>query len=278
MFCMQCRKQIDQEMNFCPNCGARIAKATQPSFDRTTLELEQPPSPIEMDTRTQFISAPNYMDETQAVRLPPSESGRGFKQIVIVAAAIVILAGAVGIYFGTDLLREIPKQEITAVTQSPAVPEVPATSSPGDESKTPSETKESDLWSPAQPALPEAQPPMQAEPAKPAPESKPKATIPTESPTPPQRAQRERDAARPPLSSSPSQARLPGNPGTYETIRSTDLFAEPSLSSKVVSSIDSGIRVNVVGANGEWLEVRSRFGNPPGFIRRGDTKAVGRAD
>jgi hypothetical protein len=56
------------------------------------------------------------------------------------------------------------------------------------------------------------------------------------------------------------------------------VFAEPSSSSRVVSNIDSGIRVNVVASNAEWLEVRSRFGNPPGFIRRGDTRPVGRAD
>src|SRR5262245_22918911 len=59
-------------------------------------------------------------------------------------------------------------------------------------------------------------------------------------------------------------------PGTYQTIRPTSVHEAPSASAKVVAKIDSGIPVNVVGSNGDWLEVRSKSGKPPGFIPRGD--------
>jgi uncharacterized protein YgiM (DUF1202 family) len=57
-------------------------------------------------------------------------------------------------------------------------------------------------------------------------------------------------------------------------MRTTTVYEDPSASSKVLASIPAGTRVTVVGSNGEWLEVHSRRGNPPGFIRRGDTTFV----
>jgi TolA-binding protein len=56
----------------------------------------------------------------------------------------------------------------------------------------------------------------------------------------------------------------------YQTVRSTSVFEEPSASSRKVGSISSGSRVRVVGSTGDWLEVRSKQGRPPGFIRRDD--------
>jgi hypothetical protein len=40
--------------------------------------------------------------------------------------------------------------------------------------------------------------------------------------------------------------------------------------SRTVATIPQGTRVTVVEDNGEWLEVQSKSGNPPGFIRRAD--------
>jgi TolA-binding protein len=64
------------------------------------------------------------------------------------------------------------------------------------------------------------------------------------------------------------------NPSTeprfYQTVRSTSVFEEPSASSRKVGSIGNGRRVRVVGSTGDWLEVRSKQGRPPGFIRRDD--------
>ena len=57
----------------------------------------------------------------------------------------------------------------------------------------------------------------------------------------------------------------------YRTVRSTAVFEEPSASSRKVGSIANGSRVRVVGSTDDWLEVRSKQGRPPGFIRRADT-------
>jgi len=59
-------------------------------------------------------------------------------------------------------------------------------------------------------------------------------------------------------------------PSFYEAVRSTSVFEEPSASSRKVATISKGSRVRVVGFTGDWLEVRSRQGRPPGFIQRDD--------
>ena len=56
----------------------------------------------------------------------------------------------------------------------------------------------------------------------------------------------------------------------YQTVRSTSVFEEPSPSSRKVGSIANATKVRVVGSTDDWLEVRSKQGRPPGFIRRDD--------
>ncbi|HEY2990409.1 MAG TPA: SH3 domain-containing protein [Candidatus Binatia bacterium] len=58
--------------------------------------------------------------------------------------------------------------------------------------------------------------------------------------------------------------------GTYQTVRDTSVYASPTASSRVVASIPRGFKVTVVSSTGNWLEVRSTSGKPPGFIRRSD--------
>ena len=59
-------------------------------------------------------------------------------------------------------------------------------------------------------------------------------------------------------------------PIMYETARNTSVFEEPSASSRKVATIPRGSRVRVVGSTGDWLEVRSKQGRPPGFILKED--------
>jgi len=66
----------------------------------------------------------------------------------------------------------------------------------------------------------------------------------------------------------------PAEPGSYEITRPTTVYEGPSDNSRQVATITMGTRVNVVGSAGDWLEVRSRRGNPPGFIRREDAMFV----
>ena len=83
-------------------------------------------------------------------------------------------------------------------------------------------------------------------------------------------------AVSPPLPGAPSRRAL--EPGLYETVRSSAVYEEPLGSSRVLTRISAGTQITVVRGVGEWLEVRSKHGNPPGFIRSEDAKLVGRAN
>lgn len=67
-------------------------------------------------------------------------------------------------------------------------------------------------------------------------------------------------------------------PRTYETVRSTAVHEEPANSARVVAQITKGTQITVVGSSGGWLEIRSRHGKPPGFIRADDAMFVSRAN
>ena len=90
----------------------------------------------------------------------------------------------------------------------------------------------------------------------------------SDEPVRPRRSQRNnnvrRDEPRPINQNAASEPRL------YETVRSTSVFEEPSSSSRKLGTIPNGIRVRVVGSSGDWLEVHSKQGRPPGFIRKDD--------
>ena len=82
-----------------------------------------------------------------------------------------------------------------------------------------------------------------------------------------------RPAERPAAPALPAQR--PAQPGVYETLRPTEVHEQPAQASPVISRIGGGTRINVVRSDGDWLEVVSRRGNPPGFILRQHTKVVG---
>jgi hypothetical protein len=81
-----------------------------------------------------------------------------------------------------------------------------------------------------------------------------------------------------PASPPPPPPKRAAEPGTYETVRATTVFEEPSGSSRALSQISRGTRVVVVRSVGDWLEVRSKHGNPPGYIRIDDAMFVSRAN
>jgi len=85
-----------------------------------------------------------------------------------------------------------------------------------------------------------------------------------------------RPVERAPAPSRP--ARRPAEPGVYETTRATEVHEQPVESSRVISRVGKGTRINVVRADGDWLEVMSRRGNPPGFILRDDTMYVAQSN
>ena len=72
----------------------------------------------------------------------------------------------------------------------------------------------------------------------------------------------------------PSIAPAPRVRGTFQTVRPTQVFSEPTEDSALVASIAKGVRLNVVDSREGWLEIRSKHGRPPGFIRRDEAVRV----
>jgi hypothetical protein len=56
--------------------------------------------------------------------------------------------------------------------------------------------------------------------------------------------------------------------GTYRITRSTQVYSEPSDTSELIANIKPGIKINVVDSRNGWLEIRSKHGRPPGFVRQ----------
>jgi hypothetical protein len=64
--------------------------------------------------------------------------------------------------------------------------------------------------------------------------------------------------------------------GTYEITQSSRVYAAPSELSQTMGDIEPGVRVNVVGAKNGWLEIHSKHGRPPGFIRKEGARVAAR--
>ena len=66
----------------------------------------------------------------------------------------------------------------------------------------------------------------------------------------------------------PSAKSVPRVAGTYEITRSSRVYAAPSEFSQLVGDIEPGVKVNGVNSHDGWLEIHSKHGRPPGFIRK----------
>ncbi|HEX9788860.1 MAG TPA: hypothetical protein VGB09_12575 [Candidatus Binatia bacterium] len=56
--------------------------------------------------------------------------------------------------------------------------------------------------------------------------------------------------------------------GTFQITQRSRVYAAPSEASRSVGDIEPGMKVNVINARDGWLEIYSKHGRPPGFIRR----------
>jgi uncharacterized protein YgiM (DUF1202 family) len=72
--------------------------------------------------------------------------------------------------------------------------------------------------------------------------------------------------AKPIAAEGSEQAR--GHSGTYKTTADASVREGPGIHYKALARIQEDTLVTVVGADGEWLKVESRRGNPPGYIER----------
>ena len=87
-----------------------------------------------------------------------------------------------------------------------------------------------------------------------------------------------RAAYSPATYNSPAPSRQSADPGVYVTTRATSVYEDPSSTSRVISQIGRGTRINVVSSAGDWLQVRSKRGNPPGYVSAGDARQISRAN
>lgn len=62
--------------------------------------------------------------------------------------------------------------------------------------------------------------------------------------------------------------------GTYEVTQPSRVYAGPTEFSQLIGDIEPGIRVNVVNARDGWLEIRSKHGRPPGYIRKEAARVI----
>ncbi len=62
--------------------------------------------------------------------------------------------------------------------------------------------------------------------------------------------------------------------GTYEITQASRVYAAPSELSQQMGDIEPGVRVNVVTAKNGWLEIHSKHGRPPGYIRKESARVL----
>lgn len=276
MFCTQCGTPFELGQNFCKHCGARVNQ--QPDL-RTPTETPKREGP-QVTTAPIAKAAPVGKVADDTLPYSPSRERQGISMSAIVGGCLaLILAGSAVIYFGTDLLRRPAKQKTSDIADVPASPDARRR----EEAKNSTEAVNDNLSSPRQSQEAQTSPPVPADTAQSASEVSPtpapktdgtESTRKSQSPPAGQDAQATGRATKPPVAA----ARRAGVGGIYQTTRSTTVFESPSASSQVIANIPGGTRIDVVNAKGDWLEVHSRRGNPPGFVRREDATFLEKAE
>ena len=260
MVCSRCGAQVAPVDNFCRNCGVRLSQSAgitaADASSRT--EREQPIHTAARSSRAKSVPSGARRDAA----LPPAHERKGTHSTNIFFGLVFLIAiAAAGVYFGTDLLREPGKPD------RPFGADVPGSLSGEEGNRAGPVDNSPTSFAPSQ--SPEPSPSAPLESSEPSPR---KAPLQTDE----QQSKGTARSAKVPASA-PTSRRASGA-GAYETRDSTPLFELPSSSSRVVANIPGGTRVEVVSSKGDWLEVHSRRGNPPGFIRRQDAKFLEKTD
>ena len=267
MVCSRCGAQVAPVDNFCRNCGVRLSQSAgitaADASSRT--EREQPISTAASSSRAKSVPSGARRDAA----LPPAHERKGPHSTTIFFGLVLLIAiAAAGVYFGTDLLREPGKPD------RPFGADAPGAGEPVDNSPTP--FAQSPEPSPSAPLESSEQGPNLA--SRPRPNTEPPEPSPRKAPLQTDEQQSKGTARSAKVPASAPTSRRASGAGAYETRDSTPLFESPSSSSRVVANIPGGTRVEVVSSKGDWLEVHSRRGNPPGFIRRQDAKFLEKTD
>jgi len=235
--CSQCGKLIEAGEQFCSQCGAKL--------EGTFSSVAQKETPLPRSSpRLQSLITDYYQ------QLPPERSEFHRGAALGFGAALLIMLGFIGYWKAQGSLPVPASQQEPSASAKPSVPPPPQdqvlSSSFARVVKQPNETKTSEAPTDRLPATvspPEGQPASGGAPL---------------SPQEPYAA-----AATPP---EPPQADIPA--GTYRVTTLTALRSEPYDDAPVVTQLKSGIRIQVVGAVGDYLEVHSKNGRAPGYVLR----------
>jgi len=271
MVCRRCGSQFEPMDNFCRNCGVRLSQSAGRAAGDESSGRE----------RAQIIAsaASSARPKTQPSRASGDARPQQRKDThatMFFAVVLLIAVAAAGVYFGTNVLRQKIKPDRPYDAEAPGSlsrEESNGAGEPVENSPMSVPQSQSSQPSPSFPFESSEQRPNVVSKARPnteAPEVSPrKAPVKTDE-------QQSTDSTRS-AKVAPTSRRASGT-GAYETRDSTPLFESPSSSSRVVANIPPATRVEVVSSKGDWLEVHSRRGNPPGFIRRQDAKFLQKTD
>jgi myosin heavy subunit len=62
----------------------------------------------------------------------------------------------------------------------------------------------------------------------------------------------------------------------YEITRPTEIYSGPAENSQLIAHAEPGMKINVVTSRDGWLEIHSKYGRPPGFIKKDAAVKIGR--
>jgi hypothetical protein len=263
MFCTQCGTQVDQRDNFCKNCGVKIERRSAVEISAAAGVTATPASAPTLKAPPQ----PSGKADDASAAAPDHKKGTSHKAVIGAVGVAVLLISAASLYFGRVSSKPVAAPAPSSQREEPQAAAIP----PGEPLPSSEDNKDLPLPSDAGVAslnrseIVEA--PRVVESSKTGADAYP-------SPAKSQTKPSGQDSNRKSRPASEPAIRGGAKPGVYETVQSTMVYENPSASADIVADIPAGVRVNVVSASGDWLEVHSRRGNPPGFIRRGDAVFV----
>jgi len=244
MTCSQCGKPMLAEEQFCDHCGTKAEGSLQSSVDRK--------EPGSRSLRQLRSSVTGYYQQ-----LSPEK--REFQRGAVLGfgAAFLVVLGIVGYQLSSSSSTRTPIASAIPETPEAKTGTPPAAAGPfgGQPRSTadlsPLPTQATEERSPAVTRPPEGQPP---------------------SSTSTSSSQEQHDASG--AVSEPQETEVPS--GIYRVITPTPLRSEPRDDAPVVTQLKSGIRIKVVGAVGDYLEVTSKKGRAPGYVLKAYTVLVQR--
>ena len=272
MVCSRCGTQVEPLDNFCRNCGVRLTQSaglTAADKSSGSVIASAASSP-----RMKRLSSEASRDAT-----PAHERKWVGGATIFLGAVFLVAVAAASVYLATHLLRQTGQRDRPMIAAAPTPLSRDEINRGGDTSNNTSAS-----LAPRPPPQQSPSAPFESSDQGPGVVSKPRPnTEPSEPSTrkPPVQTNERQSTSITSSGKTPASAptsRRASAAGAYETRDSTPLFEQPSPSSHVVANIPAGTRVDVVSSKGDWLEVHSRRGNPPGFIRRQDAKFLEKTD